>query len=123
MSFDKIWIQTNDQDNNWLERYAAEKAGRKNEFRAEAEMLCAQGHYVTLAAGNGCLIDELFLFRDAVAAAEFYERGFAGWEKYSLLETESFGFDSVSLYEDGRLVATKSCPPSMRLEVKDEQLG
>jgi len=53
-------------------------------------------------------------------SAEFYERGFAEWEKYSPRETESFGFDSVSLYEDGRLVATKSCPPSMRLEVGHE---
>ena len=120
MSFDKIWIQTNGQDNNWLERYAAEKAGRKNEFLAEAEMLCAQGHYVTLAAGNGCLIDELFLFRDAATATEFYEHGFAAWEKFLEGEAEGFGFDSVRLYEFGRLVASKSCPPSMRLEVGHE---
>ena len=120
MSFDKIWIQTNGQDNNWLERNAAEKAGRKNEFFAEAEMLGAQGHYVTLSAGKNCLIDEIFLFRDAAAATEFYERGYAAWEKYFPMETESFGFDSVSLYADRRLVATKSCPPSMHLEVEQE---
>jgi hypothetical protein len=44
MSFDKIWIQTIGQDNDWLERHAADEAGRKNEFLAEAEMLYAQGH-------------------------------------------------------------------------------
>jgi hypothetical protein len=117
MSFDKVWTQTNGQDNNRLERHAAEEAGRGQEFLAEAEMLRAQGHYVTLPAGENCLIDELFLFRDAAAATEFYERGFAAWEKFLEGEAEGFGFDSVRLYEFGRLVASKSCPPSMRLDV------
>jgi hypothetical protein len=120
MSFDKIWIQSIGQDNDWLERHAAEEAGRGQEYLAEAAKLNTQGHYVTLAAGNGCLIDELFLFRDAAAATEFFESGFAAWERFPEGEAEGYGFDSVCLYEFGRLVASKSCPPSMRLEVEHE---
>jgi hypothetical protein len=113
-------MRNTEEPKRWLDlfRLRSEEA-KSNELEAEAKRLHAPGHFVTLSAGENCLIDELFLFRDAVEATEFYERGFAAWEKF--LEGEAEGF--ARLYEFGRLVASKSCPPSIRLEVNHEQLG
>jgi hypothetical protein len=117
MSFDHIWLKTEGQRNKWLDCRAEERNGRGQELHAVADVLYAQGHYVRLSAGKNYLHDEIFLFRDISAAAEFYERGFTAWEPFPEGEEEGLGFQKVSLYRDGHLVAAKSCEPTKRIGV------
>ena len=120
MSYDRIRIERKEYPGGWLERWEAEKKNLSDDFYANFNRLHTQGHFVVLSAGKNCLFDEMFLFEAGVDAQEFYQRGYRKWEKFPIDEEEGFGFQEVTLYQDGRLVATKSCPPSMRLEVEHE---
>jgi hypothetical protein len=112
MSYDRIWIESTEHPGGLLERYEAEKKNLSDYFYANYKRLRAKGDFVVLSAGKNCLLDEMFVFESGTDAQEFYERGYRKWERFAIDAEEGFGFQEVSLYRDGYLVATKSCPPS-----------
>jgi hypothetical protein len=93
------------------------------ELRDQVDRLRTQGIFVVLRAGRYFLIDEKFLFDDRAEAEEFFEQGFAAWELSIDDDDESAGFEEVSLYIGGCLVASKSCPPSKRLDAADDDFA
>jgi hypothetical protein len=120
MSYDRIWIESTEHPRGLLERWEAEKKNLSDDFDANFNRLYAQGDFVVLSAGKNCMFDEMFLFEAGTDAQEFYERGYRKWERFPIDEEEGFGFQEVTLYQDGHLVATKSCEPSTRIEVGHE---
>jgi hypothetical protein len=120
MSYDRIRIRTNQCPGGWLERNQAAKMSLSEQFELTFARLCTQGNFVVLVAGQNLASDELFLFEEVSDAQEFYDSGFMKWESFTGHDEEGCGFQEVSLHRDGRLVATKSCPPSMHLEVQHE---
>lgn len=118
MSYDRIWIRTDQHPGGWLERSQAEKLGLSHEFATTFNRLYTQGHFVVLEAGKNYACDELFLIETGADAQDFYDRGFMNWESFIGDDDEGCGFQEVALYRGGHLVATKSCAPSKRTEVK-----
>jgi hypothetical protein len=121
MSFDHIWIKDTEEPRRWLDLYRLKREeARTKELNGEADRLLSLGIFVVLVAGKNYLHDEKFLFDDPAQARAFYEYGFKAWEFISENDEETMGFDQVSLYEAGRLIATKSVEPTKRTEVKHE---
>ena len=117
MSYDHIWIKDTEEPQKWLDVYRVKREeARSKELHAEADRLFAHGIFVVLVAGMNYLHDEKFLFDDPAQAREFYEAGFKAWEFSPEDDEETTGFDEVSFYEAGRLVATKSVEPTKRIE-------
>jgi hypothetical protein len=114
MSYDRIWAECSEHPGKWHERRDFEEYNLGNGFKGLFDRLYAQGHYVVLVAGGNYCFDELFLYADASDAAAFYEAGFMEWESFIADGDEGCGFQEVSLYQDGRRVATKSCEPTKR---------
>ncbi|MGB8028375.1 MAG: hypothetical protein WCF30_01815 [Terracidiphilus sp.] len=118
MSYDRIWIESTEHRRGLLERHEAAKKNRGDEFYANFDRLYAQGDFVVLSAGKNCIFEEIVLFEDGISAQEFYERGFQKWERFpDDDEEEGFGFQEVSLYQAGCMVASKSCAPSAPTEL------
>jgi hypothetical protein len=120
MSYDRIWIERKEYPGGWLERGEAEKKNLNEEFYTNYSRLHAQGHAVVLLAGKNHLFDELFLFESLSGAYQFYEHDFQKWESFLGDDDEGCGFQEVSLYQDGHLVATKSSAPTKRLETQHQ---
>lgn len=120
MGYDRIWIESNEHPNGLLERTEAEEKNVSDGFEINFNRLYAQGHRVVLVAGKNHCFEELFLFENSSDAREFYEYGFQKWESFIGDDEEGCGFEQVALYRDGHLVATKSCEPSMRLEMRHQ---
>jgi hypothetical protein len=118
MSYDKIWIKRSEHPEEWLERSSAAKKNLNDEFNSNFDRLYTQGHFVVLVAGKNFLFDELFLFESSASAQNFYDSGFINWESFMGGDNEGCGFQEISLYSGGHLVATKSCEPTMLIEVK-----
>jgi hypothetical protein len=120
MSYDKIRIQHAGQKGEWIERQQAAKMNMSEQFVLTCNRLYTQGNYVELTAGKNYCCDELFLFEAGADAQDFYDSKFLAWESFPKADDEGCGYQEVSLYICGRHIATKSCPPSMRLEVRHE---
>jgi hypothetical protein len=119
MSYDRIRIRTCQYPTGWLERRQAATMDLNEQFELTFIRLYAQGHFVVLVAGKNYCFDELFLFETAAEATDCYDSGFVMWESY-IGDDEGCGFQEVSLYRGGHMVATKSCAPTKRNEVQHE---
>jgi hypothetical protein len=115
MRFGGIWIQRGQRLVRSQERSQAD-----DEFAADYERLCRLGHFVLLVPGKNYGLDELFFFESAADALHFYHGDLSDFECFIGDEHEACGFQEVSLYNDGRRVATKSCAPSTRIKVSHE---
>ena len=120
MSYDRIWIASTEHPGGWLERRQAERLNLGDEFETSRKRLYAQGDFVVLIAGTNFLFDELFLFEQARDARDFYDNGFMKFESFIGDDDLGCGFEEISLYQAGKRVATKSCPPTKRIEAKNE---
>jgi hypothetical protein len=115
MRFGGIWIQRGQRFVRSQERFQAD-----DEFAADYERLYSQGHFVLLVPGKNYGLDELFLFETTSDALHFYDGDLGSFECFIGDEHEPCGFQEVSLYRDGHLVAMKSCAPSTRIAVSHE---
>src|SRR5436305_335815 len=122
MSYDRIWIHTDRHPNGWLERRHAATTNLSEQFALTCSRLYGQGHYVVLVAGNNHCDDALFLFETEAEAKEFYDSGFVKFESFIGSDDEGCGFQEVSLYGAGHMVATKSYASTRRTEVQHESL-
>lgn len=116
MGYDRIRIKSNEHG-GWLERGQADSLNLSEEFAIAFNRLYTQGHFVVLEAGTNYVFDELFLFESGADAQKFYEADFKEWESFIGNNDEGCGFQGVSLYSDGLMLATKSHAPSKRIEV------
>jgi hypothetical protein len=71
-------------------------------------------------AGKNYGLDELFLFETSADALHFYDGDLSDFECFIGDEHEACGFDEVSLYDDGRRIATKVCAPLTGIEASHE---
>lgn len=81
-------------------------------FFAKNSRLYEKGNFVVLVHGKNFIFDELFLFEGPPEARAFYEEGYRQWESFADDSDESCGFQEVSLYKDGRQIATKDSAPT-----------
>ena len=114
MSCDRIYTCQGTTWNSWVESYEAEREGRAAEFWARKNDLYQKGNFVVLSARANCLIDELYLFDDPEHAREFFASGFILRERSGEVLV---GFQEISLYLRGRLIAGKTLSPT---EVYDD---
>jgi hypothetical protein len=105
MSYDHIFL-CNGRDRSIWRRLPADP----DDLFEEADRLRKQGHLVTLSAGQNGAIEELFLFAIFDDARWFFSGEFLAYEY--LIDDQPCGFQEVSLFENGKLVETKSVPPS-----------
>jgi len=117
MGYDRIWIQSTEHPQGLLDGREAAKRNLSDDFNGICNRLFAQGHFVELVAGKNHLFEEIFLFEDAASGQLFYERDFRKWESFIEDGAEGCGFQRVSLYRNGHLVATKACEPSASTEL------
>jgi hypothetical protein len=108
MSYDRVYLCPTGDPNTWSERRQVAEQGRSVEFDAEADLLHKKGDFVVLVAGANLMFGELYLFKQPEDANQFYEVDFAGRE--SIVDGKAMGFQEISLYRSGKLVATKSQP-------------
>jgi hypothetical protein len=116
MRFEGIWIQRGKRIVRSQERFQVD-----GEFAADYERLYWQGHSVLLVPGKGYRLDEVFFFETADEAQQFYQSDLSDFECFIRDEHEPCGFEEVSLYIDGRRVATKSCTPSTPPKVSHDR--
>ena len=109
MSYDRIYVCRELDQSTWMEQRQMEKQGRSEEFEAESDYLYQKGDFVELVAGGNFMFGELYLFVKPEDANRFYEVDFAGRE--SIVDDKPCGFQEVSLYRSGKLIATKSQQP------------
>jgi hypothetical protein len=91
--------------------------GHKNAFKS-----MRNSRLITNACtGKGYRLDEVFFFETADEAQQFYQSDLSDFECFIGDEHEPCGFEEVSLYIDGRRVATKSCTPSTPPKVSHDR--
>ena len=122
MGYDRIYIESTEHPRGLLERREATTRNMSDHFYKKFNRLRGQGHFVTLTAGKNHLFDELFLFESPSNAREFFEYGYQKWESSIGDEDQGCGFQGVSLYRDGHLVATKSSAPTKLNRAEDFEL-
>lgn len=112
MSYDRSWIKSEHLSENWIECQDANKKNLTEDFNAHFRRLREQGDFVVLSAGGNFVFDEVFLSDSHSALQELFDGGFRAWESNIDDAEEGCGFQEVSLYQKGRLVATKYSAPS-----------
>lgn len=120
MSHGRTWIVFTERTKRFLERREAEQSNLSDVFYANFNRLNAQGDVVVLSAGKSCMFDEKVLFETGADAQNFFDSGFMRFEPFIIGGGEGTGFQEVSLYRGGKLVATKSSAPTKRSEAKNE---
>jgi hypothetical protein len=115
MRYGGIWIKRGHLLVRSHERNQAD-----DDFAADFERLYKQGHLVSLIPGKSHGLDELLMFETAEDALNFYNSDLRDFECFIGDDHEPCGFEEVSLYVDGRRVATKSCAPTKWIEVNHE---
>ena len=121
MSYDRIYVCRELDQSTWMEQRQMEKQGRSEEFEAESDYLYQKGDFVELVAGGNFMFGELYLFVKPEDANRFYEVDFAGRE--SIVDDKPCGFQEVSLYRSGKLIATKAqtSPSGQAVSAGNEQ--
>jgi len=119
MRFEGIWIQGGHGLVRWHESIHGENKSLGDEFAADYERLYTQGNVALLVPGKNYGLDRLFFFETADDAWHFYNGDLSDFECFIGDEHEACG-QEVSLYNDGRWVATKACAPSTRVAVSHE---
>ncbi len=114
MGYDRIWIKTVDLADAWLERRQADEKDLSKEFDRHHKRLREQGDFIVLVAGKNLAFDELFLSDNSSVLLYLYEHEFSRWQSFLDDAEEGCGFQEVSLYQAGRLKATKAVAPSTR---------
>jgi hypothetical protein len=120
MRYGGIWIERGQRMVRWLECIHDKDKWLGDEFAADYERLYRQGHFVLLVAGKNYDLDELFFFATTAEARRFYDGDLSSFECFIGDEHEACGFEEVSLYNNGRRIATKACAPLTRIEVSHE---
>jgi len=115
MKYGGIWIQRGQRLVRSQERFQVDE-----EFAADYERLYTQGHFVLLVPGKNYGLDELFFFETAADALHFYDSDLREVECLIEDKLEPCGFQEMSLYIDGRRVATRACAPSTPPKVSHE---
>jgi hypothetical protein len=100
MSFDRVWIRSNQHPGGWLESSQAEKLNISSDFGMACERLFTQGHYVVLEAGKNFTFDQLFLFETGIDAQDFFDRGFMKWESFIGEDEEGCGCPAFNADDD-----------------------
>ena len=117
MQFEGIWLQGGHGLVRWHESIHGENKSLGDEFAADYERLYTQGNVALLVPGKNYGLDRLFFFETAADARHFYDGDLSDFECFVGDEREACGFEEVSLYSDGRRIATKACAPSPQIEM------
>lgn len=121
MSYDHLWIRNVDDSSRWADLCSSSlDETERRDLEADANRLNAAGNSVTLSAGGNFSHDEKILFETIEDAEEFFATGFRTWECFPGDGPIGCGFQDVSLYNSGQLIATKSVPGTIRGEAADE---
>lgn len=109
MSYDRIYLCRSLDERTWDEVLFGERQGRsEEELESEHGRLYKKGDFVVLSAGVNFGFDEIYLFEQRADAERFYRTDFASRE--CVMDQGRCGFQEISLYRGGRLVATKDQP-------------
>lgn len=75
MSYDRIWIKSNNFAEKWVERRQADRNKLGVAFDYHFDRLRQKGDYVVLVAGENLCFDELFLSDAPSALRVLYDHG------------------------------------------------
>jgi hypothetical protein len=108
MSYDRAYMCRSLDPTSWVERRQVKDEKSTKAFDTQVERAFTEGNVVVLRAGANHMFDEAYAFEQTTDAEQFYQTEFAGRE--CIIDDKPCGFQEVSLYRSGKLVATKSGP-------------